>query len=98
MFFGSVPVILITLFAASMMLADAGPAAATTAAAVPPAAAAPAKVVKTEKPKLICKTEAVTGSLMPKKTCYTADDYAQRQQDERQNLERMQNQLPIKSN
>lgn len=92
--------ILTAMFAATMMLADATPAAATAAATVSPApaAAAPAKAAKTEKPKLICKTESVTGSLMPKKTCYSSDEYAQRQQDERLNLEKMQSQLPFRGN
>jgi invasion protein IalB len=94
-------VILIAMFAASMMLAETTPAAATAAAAAPTAAAPAAPAVaakKDEKPRLICKTEAVTGSLFPKKTCYTSDQLAQRQQDERQNLEKIQNNLAIKSN
>ena len=93
MFFGA-------MIAAAMMLADTTPAAAaaaTTPAAAPPAAAAPA-AQPAKKPKLICKTEQVTGSIMPKKTCYTEDDMAQRRQEERQNLERMQSQLGLKSN
>jgi hypothetical protein len=87
------------MFAATMLLADTTPAAATAASNVNPAtAAAPAKPAKADKPRVICKSESVTGSLMPKKTCYTTDDYAQRQQDERQNLERMQNNLAMKGN
>lgn len=93
--------ILSAMFAATMLLADTTPAAATAASNVNPAtaaAAASAKPAKADKPRVICKTESVTGSLMPKKTCYTADDYAQRQQDERQNLERIQNNLAMKGN
>jgi hypothetical protein len=91
--------ILSAMFAATMLLADTTPAAATAASNVNPAtAAAPAKPAKADKPRVICKSESVTGSLMPKKTCYTTDDYAQRQQDERQNLERMQNNLAMKGN
>ncbi|HZZ33392.1 MAG TPA: hypothetical protein VFE10_15530 [Phenylobacterium sp.] len=73
-------------------MADTTPAAATaaTATTAKTAEAPAAAAKKTEKPKLICKTENVTGSLMPKKTCYNSDDLAQRQQDERQNLERIQ--------
>ncbi|HEX3888024.1 MAG TPA: hypothetical protein VHW05_11050 [Phenylobacterium sp.] len=87
------------LFAAGLMLADPAPAAASAAAPAPAAAApsaqaaAPAK--KAEQPRLICKTESVTGSLMPKKTCYRSDDLAQRKQDERENLERLQSQLGL---
>ena len=98
--------ILSAMLAATIMLAETTPAAATaaavspaatTAAAVSPAAAAAAPD-KAKKPRVVCRSESVTGSLMPKKTCYTTDDFAQRQQDERQNLERMQNQQPIKTN
>lgn len=84
------------MLAATVLMADTTPTAAAAAATVSPAAtagaAAPAKTpAKTpEKPRLICKTESVTGSLMPKKTCYNSDDLAVRRQDERQNLERMQ--------
>jgi hypothetical protein len=79
------------MLAATVLMADTTPAASTAAAATAKTAEAPAAAAKkTEKPKLICKTETVTGSLMPKKTCYNSDDLAQRQQDERQNLERIQ--------
>lgn len=87
------------MFAASMMLADTTPAAATAAVPTPPPAVSSAPVAKKEdKPRLICRTEPVTGSMFPKKTCYTSDQYSQRQQDERQNLEKMQNQLGLRSN
>ena len=83
------------LLAAAAILADTTPAAATAAAAAtPPAAAtaeAPVKAEKTEKPKLVCRSEAVIGSLFPKKTCYSQDEAKQRQQSERQNLEAIQN-------
>jgi 3-oxoacyl-ACP reductase-like protein len=88
--------ILSAMFAASILLADATPKAAVTPA--PAAAANPAPAPKAEKPRLICRTEAVTGSLMAKKTCYASDDMAQRKQEERQNLEKLQDQLPIRSN
>ena len=81
------------MFAAAMMLAEAAPAAAT-AAAVPPAAAAPAKKVED---RLICRTESVTGSLMPKKTCRLASESARERQEQRQNLEKMQNNLALTS-
>jgi hypothetical protein len=85
------------MLAATVLMADATPAAAAAAATVSPAtvngAATPDKTA--EKPKLICKTEPVLGSLMPKKTCYTSDQMAQRRQDERENLQRMQNQVGL---
>jgi uncharacterized protein (DUF2147 family) len=84
------------MFAATIMLADATPAAATAATAAAPAEAA--KATKTEKPKMVCRTEAVTGSMFPKKTCYQLDDLAQRQQEERKNLQQMQNNLSLKGN
>ena len=87
------------MFAATILMADTTPAAAAAATTVSPATvSAPAtKDAKADKPRLICKTEAVTGSLMPKKTCYTSDDLAQRRQEERANLEKMQNQLGLQS-
>jgi 3-oxoacyl-ACP reductase-like protein len=94
-------VILSFLFAAGLLMADpapvtasaAGPTPAATAPVTPVAAATPAK--KTEPPRLICKSESVTGSLMPKKTCYRSDELAQRKQDERENLERIQSQVDL---
>lgn len=91
--------LLSALLAATVLMADTTPAAAaaaTTVAAKPAEATATATATaapaakKTEKPRLICKTEQVTGSLMPKKTCYSSDELSQRRQDERQNLERIQ--------
>lgn len=87
--------ILSAMFAATILLADTTPAAATAATTVSPATVTATPAAKTEKPRLICKTEAVTGSLFPKKTCYTSDDMAQRKQEERANLERMQNQIGL---
>jgi len=86
--------ILSSLIAASLLLADAAPAAASSTVS-PATVTAPAKAPPANKPRVVCKTESVTGSLMPKKTCYTTDDLAQRQQDERQNLQKMQNQLGL---
>jgi invasion protein IalB len=83
------------MLAATVLMADTTPAAAAAATTVTPAsapaAAAPAKTA--DKPKLICKTEPVIGSLISKKTCYTSDQMAQRRQDERENLEKMQTQI-----
>jgi hypothetical protein len=78
------------LMAAAVMADPPSAASAPPASPVAEAKAAPAKPAKTEKPRLICRTEAVTGSLMPKKTCYSEDQAAQRRQDERENLERIQ--------
>jgi 3-oxoacyl-ACP reductase-like protein len=82
------------MLAATVLMADTTPAAATaaatTVAAKPAEAAAAPAATKTEKPRLICRTENVIGSLMPKKTCYSSDELSVRQRDERQNLERIQ--------
>jgi invasion protein IalB len=88
-FLGESPLFLSAMLAATVLMADTTPAAAASTTAKTAEAPAPA-AKKTEKPKLICKTESVTGSMMPKKTCYSSDDLAQRQQEERQNLERIQ--------
>jgi len=88
------------LLAATVLMAEAAPVATppAPAATVSPATVKAKPTAATgNKPHLICKTESVTGSLMPKKTCYTSDDYARRQQDERQNLERIQNNLGLSS-
>jgi predicted secreted protein len=80
------------MLAATMMLADTTPAAASaaqTAQTAQPAAAA----AKPAEDKLICRSEAVTGSLMPKKTCRRASDMARDRQDQRENLERMQREV-----
>ncbi len=87
------------LLAATVLFADTTPAAADAAAkAAAPAPAAAATAEAKPKPRVICKSEQVTGSLMAKKTCYTEDQAAQRKQDERQNLEKMQSQMAIKGN
>jgi hypothetical protein len=92
--------ILAALAAATLMLAETTPAAAA-AAATSPTTVSPATVTATpaaaaKKPdRLICRSESVTGSLMPKKTCYLESEIAQRKQDERQNLERIQSQVGL---
>lgn len=90
--------ILSTLLAATILLADTTPAAVSAAAEAAPAPAKPVAAAKPAKPRMICKTEVVTGSLFPKKTCYDPEELAQRQQEERKNLQQMQNNLAIKSN
>ncbi|MGZ3403540.1 MAG: hypothetical protein ACXWKN_10060 [Phenylobacterium sp.] len=82
------------MLAATIMLADTTPAAATAATTPARAAtAAPAKdAAKATGDRVVCKTEVVTGSMFPKKTCYSTKDFAQRQQEERANLQKMQEQ------
>jgi hypothetical protein len=85
------------LLAATVLMADAVPAATPATTVSPATVSAKAKTEPANKPRVICKTESVTGSLMPKKTCYTSDDLAQRRQEERANLEKIQNQLGLQS-
>ncbi|HEV2531122.1 hypothetical protein [Phenylobacterium sp.] len=58
------------LLALLVSLAAATPDAAPATTAAPPAAAAPAKPPqKAAADDVVCKTEAVTGSMFPKKIC-----------------------------
>jgi hypothetical protein len=80
--------------AISLFLAQAAPAASNPAA---PAAsgAKPASDVgtKVSRDQLLCKTEKVMGSLIPKKICYTREEQEQREQEDRKAVERMQSQF-----
>jgi hypothetical protein len=80
-----------------MMAQSSSTATPSSLTAAPPApvSAAQAKQADKDGAKLVCKSEAVTGSLFPKKTCYRADEMAQRRQEERANLERSQNEIPL---
>ena len=96
--------ILSAVLAATMMLAEAStPATPADLTAAPPApasakaVAADAKAPAKDGGRLICHTETATGSLMAKKTCYRADEQAERKQQERSNLERMQNNQPLQA-
>ena len=89
--------ILSAILAATMMLAETTPAAATAATAVQPAAA-PTPAKKPVEDKLVCKTESVTGSLFPKKTCRHQSEFAHDQQEQRQELQRMQREVPRSGN
>jgi hypothetical protein len=98
----SFDVILSAMLAATIMLAEAStPATPSDLTAAPPApasakaVAADAKAPAKDAGRLICHTDTATGSLMAKKTCYRADDMAERKQQERSNLEHMQNNQPL---
>ncbi|WP_324945205.1 hypothetical protein [Phenylobacterium sp.] len=86
------------MIAAALLLADtpaatpAAPPAPTVPAAANAAQTAPAKTAAaTSTDRVVCKTESVTGSMFPKKVCYSTQQAAERRQDERQNLEKIQN-------
>jgi hypothetical protein len=84
------------ILAATVLLAQAAPAAADPAPASVAAAPAPdAKVVVAQGPKvnrdgLICHTEPVLGSRIPKKVCFTPSQAADRAQQDQMMLNRMQ--------
>lgn len=94
------------ILAATVLMAGAAPAAADAAAPAPaaiPAAAAPADPAAKPEPakpkeRIVCHTEQALGTLVPKKTCYSTGAMAQRRQEERQNLERMQSNTPYRGN
>jgi len=86
--------------AAIVLLAQAAPAAAaaTPDAAAPVAAAAPAKGPKVNKDGLVCHSEQVLGSRIPTRVCVTPQDAADRAQQDKMNLERMQGQMGYRAN
>ena len=71
------------IFTVALLLADTAPAAATPPA---PTAAAP----KVNKDGLVCHTQEVLGSRIPKKVCTTPEEAADRAAQDRRNIERMQ--------
>ena len=78
----------IAMFAAVALMADATPAAA--AAAVAPAPAAATKAAEAD--PMICKSEAILGSRLPKKVCMRkseAEARTRRDQDATAKIERM---------
>jgi hypothetical protein len=85
------------LAATIMMAQSASTATPSSLTAAPPAPVSAEQAKKADKDgaKLICKSESVTGSLFPKKTCYRADEMAARKQEERMNLEKTQNEMPL---
>lgn len=90
----------VALLAAGALLADATPAASAAAQlAASPAAAPPAEAAKKpEKPKLVCHSVSTTGSLFPTKVCVNPKDAADRRQQDRDALEKMQQQIPMRGN
>jgi hypothetical protein len=75
------------VFAAALLLAQAAPAAGADA---PKPVAAAAKAPKVNKDGLVCHTEEILGSRIPQRICFTPEEAAQRQQQDRQNIEHMQ--------
>ena len=74
------------------MLAQAAPAESGAATAAP---AKPASQVgeKVSRDQLLCRSEKVLGSLIPRKVCYTRNQQEDREQQDRQMLDRLQSQF-----
>jgi hypothetical protein len=88
------------VFTVAILLADAAPAAAQTSAPAP--AAAPGSQVASAKPKvnrdgMICHTEEILGSRIPKKVCMTPAEAEDRARQDQQNLQHMQSQNGFRS-
>ncbi len=77
--------------AATLMMAASSPSAPTATETTPPAAATAATpVAKSDKDRMICKTEALAGSRVPKKVCATKSEWDARRQEDRDQLEKAQ--------
>ena len=91
---------IIALLAATVLMADATTALQTTASsastnagqpqAVSPTAEQNAKPKKQAGNTLVCKNEPVLGSRLPTKRCRTTEQMAAQQQEDQQNLDKMQ--------
>ena len=69
--------------AATLMMAASSPSAPAATETTPPAA-------RSDKDRMICKTEALAGSRVPKKVCATKSEWDARRQDDRDQLEKAQ--------
>ena len=90
---------IIALLAATVLMADATttlqstPSSSTTNAQPQAAAAAAEPNAKPKKQAgntLVCKNEPVLGSRLPTKRCRTTEQMAAQQQEDQQNLDKMQ--------
>ena len=81
------------VFASALVLAQntlAAPAVAPPAAAAPAADPAANDPTKAHRDQLLCKSEQVLGTLIPKKVCYTREQEEARRQEDRRNTEHLQ--------
>ena len=88
---------IVAIFSAAMVLAQATPSAATPPAAIAAPAGAPAAhaaaandPTHARRDQLLCKYEKVLGSLIAKKVCYTREEEELRSQEDRRNTEHLQ--------
>lgn len=66
-----------------------GAALLALAAAHAEAAGTPAKPAESDKPRLVCFSDAPTGSHLRKRTCMTQADYEERRKRDKEAMERM---------
>jgi hypothetical protein len=85
-----------SVLAAALLMAQAAPDAAGAQVPMAAAPAAPAPVAakgpKVNKDGLVCHTEEVLGSRIPKRICFTPEQLADRKQQDQETLERLQSQ------
>lgn len=81
----------------SLVIALAMAAAEPAAPAAAAAAQAPAKTEKVNKDGLVCKKEPVLGSRMKQRICLTAEQWEQRRQDSRDELDAAQRNQPMRT-
>ena len=91
------------VLAAALAMADPETSAGSASTPAPSAAAensapAPKPSVAASKGERVCVKEPVLGSRMAKTRCYTKDEAATARADQRQELDRMQRDVPITNN
>lgn len=69
---------------------NSGPASAPVSEAPAQATPAATETVKSDKDRMVCKTEALAGSRVPKKICATKGEWDSRRQADRDQLEKAQ--------
>jgi invasion protein IalB len=84
---------IVAMFVAAVLLADASAAAAPQAAAAPAEATASSKA-KADKDELVCTYEETIGTRFRKKICSTRREADDRSRQDRDNLNRMQAATP----
>ena len=89
---------LTVMLAAMALLADTTPAAAQAAPPAAAPAAAAAKPAARADSDIVCRKEAILGSNIPKKVCYSKAEYEENRKETRQNVEHMQNNIGIHGN
>lgn len=89
---------LTVMLAAVALLAETTPAASQATAPVAAPAAAAAKPAAKADSDIVCHKEAILGSNIPKKVCYSKAEYEENRKEARQNVEHMQNNIGSRGN